>query len=74
MVSIFLFKSYRACSEDILGLGQVISFIANEGKFKFNCEHSIQNSIYMWPGMIRQSNNIDSTGWVQKNGHPIVLE
>ena len=52
--------NFRAFAEDMLGLGQIISFIANEGKFKFKCERSIENSISLWPGMVHHNHKIDS--------------
>ena len=64
----------------MLGLGQIISFIANEGKFKFKCERSIQNSIHIWPGMIQQTYHSGLEMWIREkkmflagNEHDILL-
>ena len=50
----------------MLGLGQIISFIANEGKFKFKTERSIQNSINTWPGMIQQTYHSGIGLWIRE--------
>ena len=42
------------------GLGRIISFIANEGKFKFKSDESIRNSVSVWPGLVPQTCMIDS--------------
>ena len=53
----------------MLGLGQIISFIANEGKFKFKSEHSIQNSINIWPGMIQQTYHSGLEMWIREKNN-----
>ena len=50
----------------MLGLGQIISFIANEGQFKFKNERSIQNSINIWPGMIQQTYHSGLEMWIRE--------
>ena len=50
----------------MLGLGQIISFIANEGQFKFKNERSIQNSINTWPGMIQQTYHSGLEMWIRE--------
>ena len=50
----------------MLGLGQIISFIANEGKFRFKNERSIQNSINTWPGMIQQTYHSGLEMWIRE--------
>ena len=57
---------FRAYSADMLGLGQIISFIANEGKFRFKNERSIQNSINTWPGMIQQTYHSGLEMWIRE--------
>ena len=66
---------FRAYSEDMLGLGQIISFIANEGQFKFKNKCSIQNCINIWPGMIQQTLHSGLEMWIrEKNSTSSILD